>query len=153
MHLNMSSGKCGPSCLGFSVALTTVLTHSVGATHICVTKLTIIGWDNGLLPGHRQAIIWTNAGILLIGPLRTKFSEIFIKIYIFSLKKMLLKMSSGKWRLFWLRLNVLTRLYILLTFAYMSLQHCDPSWEPLAMTQWMKEHISQCKCNIHEGPV
>ena len=30
-------------------------------------KLTIIGSDNGLSPGRRQAIIWTNAGILLIG--------------------------------------------------------------------------------------
>ena len=46
-------------------------------THICVSKLTIIGSDNGLLPGRRQAIIWTNAGILLIGPLGTNFSEIF----------------------------------------------------------------------------
>ena len=38
-------------------------------THICVGNLTIIGSDNGLSPGWRQAIIWTNAGILLIGPL------------------------------------------------------------------------------------
>ena len=29
----------------------------------------IIGSDNGMLPGRRQAIIWTNAGILLIGHL------------------------------------------------------------------------------------
>ena len=29
----------------------------------------IIGSDNGLSPVRRQAIIWTNAGILLIGPL------------------------------------------------------------------------------------
>ena len=34
--------------------------------------------DNGLSPGRRQAIIWTSAGILLIGPLRTNFSEILI---------------------------------------------------------------------------
>ena len=40
--------------------------------HICVGNLTIIGSDNGLLPGRRQAIIWTNAGILIIGPLRNK---------------------------------------------------------------------------------
>ena len=44
-------------------------------THICVNKLTIIGSDNGLLPGRRQAIIWTNSGILLIGPLGTNFGE------------------------------------------------------------------------------
>ena len=55
--------------------------------HICVSKLTIIGSDNGLSPGRRQAIIWANAGILLIGPLGTNLSEILIEIYTFSLKK------------------------------------------------------------------
>ena len=39
--------------------------------HICVSKLTIIGSDNGLLPGRRQAIIQTSAGIVLIKPLET----------------------------------------------------------------------------------
>ena len=43
--------------------------------HTCVSKLTIIDSDNGLSPGQRQAIIWTNAGILLIWPLGTNFSE------------------------------------------------------------------------------
>ena len=47
---------------------------------MCVGKLTIIGSDNGLLPGRYQAIIWTNAGILLIGPLRTYFNEMLIEI-------------------------------------------------------------------------
>ena len=37
-----------------------------------------IGSDNGLSPGRRQAIIWTNVGILLIEPLGTNFSEILI---------------------------------------------------------------------------
>ena len=55
-------------------------------THICVSKLTIIGSDNGLSPERRQAIIWTSVGILLIGPLGTNFSEILIKIQTFSLK-------------------------------------------------------------------
>ena len=72
------------------------LTHWGRVTHICITKLTIIGSDNGLSPGRRQAIIWTNAGILLIGALETNVSENLIKIYTFSLKKMHLKMSSGK---------------------------------------------------------
>ena len=44
------------------------------------SKLTIIGSDNGLSPGRRQAIIWTNAGILLIRTLRTNFSELLIEI-------------------------------------------------------------------------
>ena len=87
-----------------------ILTHWGRATHICVGKLTIIGSDNGLSPGPRKAIIWTNAGILLIGPLGTNFNEFVVEIHTFSFKKMHLKMSSGKWRLFCLGLNVLRNL-------------------------------------------
>ena len=65
-------------------------------THICIGKLSIIGSDNGLSPGRRQTIIRTNAGILLIGPTETNFSEILIEIQIFSIKEMQLKMSSAK---------------------------------------------------------
>ena len=88
---------------------TLALTHWGRVTHICVSKLTIIGSDNGLSPDRRQAIIWTNAGILLIGPLGTNFSEILIEILTFSFKKMRLKVSSAKRRPFCLGLNVLTR--------------------------------------------
>ena len=86
-----------------------VLTHWGRVTHICVSKLAIIGSDNGLSPDRRQAIIWTNAGILLIGPLGTNFSEILIEIQTFSFKKMHLKMSSVKRRPFCLGLNVLSQ--------------------------------------------
>ena len=41
-------------------------------TYICVGNQTIIGSDNGLSPGRRQAITWTNVAILLIGPPRSK---------------------------------------------------------------------------------
>ena len=94
-----------PFCLGLNVLIW--LIHWGRVTHICLSKLTNIGSDNGLSPEWRQAIIWTNAGILLIGPLGTNFSEILIKIQTFSLKKMHLKMSSAKWRPFCLGLNVL----------------------------------------------
>ena len=90
-----------------SIIIRILSTHWGRVTHICVSKLTIIGSDNGLLPGWRQAIIWTNAGVLLIGPLWTNFSEILIKILTFSFKKMRLKVSSVKWRPFCLGLNVL----------------------------------------------
>ena len=73
-----------------------VLTHWGRVTHICVSKLTSISSDNGYSPGRRQAINWTNARILLIGPLGTNFNEILIEIHTFSFKKMRLKMSSGK---------------------------------------------------------
>ena len=45
------------------------LTHWGWEMHTCFSELSIIGSDNGLSPGHQQAIICTNAGILLIGPL------------------------------------------------------------------------------------
>ena len=83
------------------------LTHWGQVMHVCVSKLTTIGSDNGLSPGRRQAIIWTNGGILSIGPLWINFSEILIEIPTFSFKKMRLKVSSAKWRPCCLGLNVL----------------------------------------------
>ena len=69
------------------------LTHWGRVTHICVSKLTIFGSDNGLAPAN-----WT---------LQTNFSEIVIEIYTFSFKKMHVKMSFGKWRPSCPELNVL----------------------------------------------
>ena len=86
------------------------LTHWGRMTHICISTLTIIGSDNGLSPRRRQAIIWTNAGILLIGPLGPNIRENLIEILTFSFTKMYLKMLSTKWRPFCLSLNVLTSL-------------------------------------------
>ena len=83
------------------------LTHWGWVTHICINKLTIIGSDNGLSPGRLRAIIWANAGLLLIGSLGTKISEILIEVHTSLFKKIYLKMSSAKWRPFCLYLNVL----------------------------------------------
>ena len=77
-------------------------------TRICVSEIIIIGSDIGLSLFRRQAIIWTNTGILLIGPLAINFSEISVEIDTFYFKKMHLKMSSAKWRLFHLGLNKLS---------------------------------------------
>ena len=104
-------------------------------THICVGNQTIIGSDNGLSSGRRQAIIWTNAGILLIRPLGTNFSEISIKSLTFSFTKMLLKVSSAKWRPFCLGLNVLTQWVKSLTWAWQ-----NPSWT------WKSYN---CACWLH----
>ena len=103
MRLKTCSAKWWLLCLGLSV-----LTHWGRVTHMCVSELTIIGSDNGLSPGRCQAIIWTNAGILLIGLLGTRFSGILIGIQTFSFKKMHLNMSSAKWRPFCLGLSVIT---------------------------------------------
>ena len=98
-------GFRGISCLIFPKKY--AITHWGRVTHKCVSKLIIIGSDNGLSPGRRQAIIWTNAGISLIGPLATNFIETLIGIQTFSFTKMHLKMSSAKWRPFCLGLNVI----------------------------------------------
>ena len=84
--------SCKTACGWWVILYKYVLTHWGRVTHICVGNLTIIGSDNGLSPGRRQAITWTNVGILLIGPLGTN-----------------LKMSSGKWRPFCLGLSVLIK--------------------------------------------
>ena len=41
-------------------------THWGRVTHICVSNLTSIGPGNGLSPGRRQAIVWTNVGGILL---------------------------------------------------------------------------------------
>ena len=100
-------------------------------THICVDKLMIIVSDNGLSPDRRQAIIWTNAGLLSIGPLRTYFSGNLIKIQQFSLKKMHVKMSSAKWRPSCLGLNVLNSY---MPWIYLRKQFSAKSmWFPLGL--------------------
>ena len=102
MSVNFFFSKRGPKhvytgSFWHPIAHSILLTHWGRVTHICVGKLTIIGSDNGLSPGRRQAIIWTNAGILLIEHLGTNFSEI-----LFHSRKCI-----RKWRPFFLGLNVL----------------------------------------------
>ena len=63
-----------------------LFTHWGKVMHICVSKLTITGSDNGLLPGRHQAIIWTNAGLFLIWLLGKSFSEISTFPYLHSRK-------------------------------------------------------------------
>ena len=72
------------------------LTHWGRVTHICISKLTMIGSDNGLSPGRRQAIIWTNAWVLLIRTLETKFSEILSEVKIFYSRKSIWKCRLKK---------------------------------------------------------
>ena len=87
------------------------LIHRGWVTYICVNKLTITGSDRGLWPDQRQAIIWNNAGLLLIGPFGTNLNKILIEIHICSFKKFKkihLNMPSGKSRPFCLGLNVLS---------------------------------------------
>ena len=79
-------------------------THWIRVTHIS----NIIGSDNSLSPGRRQAIIWTNAGMLLIGPLGTNFNDILIEIHTYSSRKPILKCGMEK-LVICLGLNVLSQ--------------------------------------------
>ena len=83
-------------------------THWGRMTHICVTSLGHHWFRKWLSPVLRQAIIWTIAGISLIGPFGPNFSEIWSEVHSLSCKTMLSKMSSAKCRLFCLGLNVLS---------------------------------------------
>ena len=135
--------------------LPSCLTHWGRVTHICVSKLTIIGSDNGLSPGRRQAIICTNAGVVLIRPIGTNFSEILIGNQTFPFKKMHLKMSSAKWRPLYLGLNVLRVKYRLNKHGWvrkfhflMDGQSSFPFYE-ITSSPFIKFHfwVSLWKCN------
>ena len=129
------------------------LTHWGRVTHICVSKLTIIGSDNGLSPGRRQAIIWTNVGILLIGPLGANFSEILIEILTFSFKKMRFKVSSAKWRPFCLGLNGLNgnpyhgKMVFILRWAPKLLPGCGPHVQASMISMAGDSFWPCCSCN------
>ena len=84
-----------------------ILTHWGRVTHICVSKFSILGSDNGLSPGRRQTIIWTNAGLLLIGPLGTNFNEIVIKIQENAFEMVVWKMAA----IWSIGLNVLNKIW------------------------------------------
>ena len=64
-----------------------LLTQWRRVTPIFVSKLAIICSNNGLSSDRRQAIIWTNAGILFIWPLGTKISDMLIEINPFHSRK------------------------------------------------------------------
>ena len=68
--------------------MSATLTESGRTMQIFVGNLAIIGSGIGLWPGRRQAIIWTNAGILLPQPLWTHLGAILIERQIISFKKM-----------------------------------------------------------------
>ena len=134
-----------------------VLTHWGRVTHICASKLTIIGSDNGLSPGRRQAIIWTNDGILLNRTLGTTFSDILGEIHSFSFSKMHLKMSSAKWRLFGLGLNELMHKCLWSHCCFFQLlagtQHCpdiryDSQWSLYLVSSYESQKIRKRKRSI-----
>ena len=128
-------------------------------------NLAIIGSDNGLSPGWRQAIIWTNAGILLTGPLETNFSEILIKSHTFHSQKCLWKSCLQNGGHF-----VLTSMWYIYTFMFplkKSMARCKSMATPTKCSyhsfcaepsQWSKYfksflYKSMTKCKIEVTPL
>ena len=112
-----------------------LLTHWGRVTHICISKLIMIGSDNGLSLGRRQAIIWTNDGILLIRTFRTHFSELVSEIHTFPFKKMHFKMS-GKWRPSCRGLNVLKGQYNIKVIILEDHSSAVNKYSPVYITHW-----------------
>ena len=113
------------------------LTHWGRVTHICVSKL-------------------TNAGLLLIGPLGTNFSEILVEIITFSFKKMHLKVSSGKWWPSCLGLNVLSHdaMYSVSTLVCHRADFRFPpsqrvtSLQSNAISHWLGANLESALCHL-----
>ena len=101
------------------------LTHWGRVMHICVSKIIIIGSDNGLSPGRRQAIIWPIAGILLFRPSGTKFSKILIKFKRYHSRKCIWKCHLQNGGHF-VRHEVGTT-FSSLTFANLEMQNLMPT--------------------------
>ena len=78
--------------------------------------LWLMGCSSYVSTDSCQAIIWTSAGTLFIGPLGTDFNELLNKIQWFSVKKMNLKMLFAKFWPFCLCLTVLNNC------------HCSGAW-------------------------
>ena len=117
------------------------LTHWGWVTHICVSKLTFIGSDNGLSPGRRQAIIWTNATNIIKLNLRNKLqwnlkrnSYIFIQENAF--ENVVCEMAAilsrpqcvNKISLKWLHWNVFLKVPLMMKQHQFSLQVMAWRW-------------------------
>ena len=73
-----------PFCLGLDMEIQREL-----VTYICISLL-----NHHWLTDQQQAIIWTNAALLLMGSLGTKFAETFIKIKQFPCTEIHFKMQN-----------------------------------------------------------
>ena len=86
-------------------------THWGQETQISISEWVIIGSGNGLSPVRCQAITWTNDDIISIVPSKTYFSEISIKIYKFSIKKIHSNMLSANCWPFFSSLHLLLSIW------------------------------------------
>ena len=84
-------------------------THSLaeaGWSVYVTVILATFGLDHGFAPDRAHAVVRSNAGLLLIGPLEINSGEIIIKIRQFHTSNVIEK-ASVKWQSFYLGLRVL----------------------------------------------
>ena len=116
---------------------------SVLSFYIDVVLALSVGSDNGLLPVWHQAIIWTNAG-LLIGPLGTNPSEIQIRFHTFWFKVLLQWNSTSVYNSctystyhLELALGTFMRHFVSACLVYYT------SWEKIYLNSYSKIHGSR----------
>ena len=142
-----------------------VLTHWGRVMHRCVGNLTIIGSDNGLSPGCRQAIIWTNVGILLIGPIGANASEMLIEFHTISRKSIWkcrlengghfvsASMCQHSWFTCKKRFSYILQIQVLAGFKYIKINDCYHNHDMVTFS-WHSNHyfLVLDTTNSHELP-
>ena len=127
-------------------------THWGRVTQMCVNDLTSIDWFRKWLGADQ--FIRTNAGILVIKPLGTNFSDFLVEILIISFKKIRLKVSLRKGDHFTLGLNELNNHLsgypIILPTVHCAIELCESVQEfPIL---WLITIIST-PCEFDQAPL
>ena len=139
MHLNMSSVNCQSFCV---CLLWVGLTHWGRVTHICFRKLTIIGSDNGLSPGRRPAIIWTNTEYCQLDPWEQTSVKFSVKFIYFHWENAFENVVH-KWRPFCFGLNVLSNMglmmMMMMTMKMRWWSTCGASWT-VSLAKYISPH-------------
>ena len=117
--------------------------------HICGSKITIIGSDNGLSPCRCQASHYLNQCWNIVHSNLRNFSEILSEIHTFSIKKMYFKMSSGKWLPFCLDLNELTLAQVMVSHHYLKQRWYNTNWTHRNKLTSMKHQYVQLSQPSH----
>ena len=147
----------------FILKITYLKSHKPISPKYCIyvsVNQVSLGLDNGLLPVRYQAITWTNADLLSIEHLRTKFSENWIETENFSFIKMHLKMPSAKWRPFYpdrdkLKSPVARSVYSLWNCWWMSPNLTNESLSLVQAMAWCFQATSHTWANVdpHYGTI
>ena len=104
-----------------------------------------IGFDNGLVHVRRQATIWTNSVILLIGPLSTNFSEIGLKFLHFHSRICI-------WNVVWNMITILSRPQYVNYGYQLQHNHCNVCLSLVARPSWKEQQHIQAETETKWPP-